>query len=155
MSFRQSGDNCDGYTLHKEPRTESGLTKCFWILYDYSIGSCIVSLSCSQYFQCDKPQRMEMGSYSSESPSSSASAEKTARHTVRGRDTFLKEEVNLHFENHLQKWKRKRFPFKITLHLLLVALVTVQVSASSYIRSYIASYGYIRSPIFETILSYT
>ena len=137
----------NGYVLHEETeslhtenrctRLRRGLTKCFGILYDYSIGSCITSLSCTQYFQCDKPQRVrdgemntfsQSGSLAGFQKSSAIPAESPAQQTIRRRDKFLKEEINLHFENHLQKWKRKRFPFKIVLYLLLVVLVTVQVS---------------------------
>ena len=56
-------------------------------------------------------------------------SEKPPIETVRKLDELMKERVNRHFENHLQKWKnRKRFPFKVILDLLLIVLVTAQVS---------------------------
>lgn len=71
----------------------------------------------------------EMNAFSSGRGTTIQRGKSPALQTVRERDKFLKAEVNLHFENHLQKWwKRKRFPFKIVQHLLLVILVTVQVS---------------------------
>ena len=45
------------------------------------------------------------------------------------RERSLKEKVNLHFENHWQKWKRKKFRvWKVVFHVLLVILVTIQAS---------------------------
>lgn len=45
----------------------------------------------------------------------------------------MKEKVNLHFENHLQKWKRQKIcgPWKAIFHILLVITVTIQASEQS------------------------
>ena len=46
-------------------------------------------------------------------------------------DHRMKERLQRHFQDHIQKWardKHPRFPWKAVLHLLLVVFVTVQVS---------------------------
>ena len=116
-----------------------GLVKCLRILYDYSIGSCITSVSCSKYFRSDKPDHIEMNSYSASFTASVSGSKKTGPaflaekppiETIRKLDKLMKERVNRHFENHIQKWKnRKRFPFKVILDLLLIILITTQVSS--------------------------
>ena len=105
----------------------SSLSKMLGILYQYSIGSCIHSLlSCSQYFRSDaKPFDNESVELDIVCPGNLKKAPESKKAI---RDTRMKEKINLHFQSHLQKWKRKHFPFKVTLHLLLVVLVTVQVS---------------------------
>jgi len=45
-------------------------------------------------------------------------------------DTRVKQRLKYQFQDHIQKWmdiKHRRFPWKATLHLLLVILVTIQV----------------------------
>ena len=45
------------------------------------------------------------------------------------KEKLLKEEVNLHFENHWQKWKRRKYRVcKVGFHILLIILVTTQAS---------------------------
>lgn len=154
--FKQSNDK-DGYVLYKHEEAASrrkhckswrvvfcgGLVKYLRILYDYSIGSCITSLSCSKYFRSDKPHHIEMNSYSASFSASCSSrdrektlavleAERPPIETVRKLDKLMKGRVNRHFENHIQKWKnRKRFPFKVILDLLLIILITTQVSIAT------------------------
>ena len=51
--------------------------------------------------------------------------------TKRIRDRVIKERLIRHFKSHIQKWideKHPQFPWKATLHILLVVLVTAQVS---------------------------
>ena len=58
--------------------------------------------------------------------------EKPTTEAIKKIDKLMKDKINHHFENHLQKWKnRKRFPFKVILDILLVALVTAQVSVAN------------------------
>ena len=45
-------------------------------------------------------------------------------------DTRVKQRLKYQFQDHIQKWmdiRHRRFPWKATLHLLLVVLVTIQV----------------------------
>ena len=107
-------------------KASSSLWKMLGILYHYSIGSCIYTLlsCCSQYFLNDEEpyDRVELDILCPENLKKAPESKKAIR------DTRMKEKINLHFQSHLQKWKRRQFPFKVTLHLLLVVLVTVQVS---------------------------
>ncbi|XP_065902040.1 mucolipin-3-like isoform X2 [Dysidea avara] len=46
-------------------------------------------------------------------------------------DNEMKTKLRYHFKSHIEKWKdetRRRFPWKLTLHILLILLVTAQIS---------------------------
>lgn len=47
-------------------------------------------------------------------------------------DCKMKKRIRYHFDDHVKRWinrqDRRRFPWKLTLHLVLVALVTTQVN---------------------------
>jgi len=46
-------------------------------------------------------------------------------------DCLMKKRIRYHFKDHIRKWtnsERPRFPWKMMLHILLVVVVTVQVS---------------------------
>jgi len=48
-------------------------------------------------------------------------------------DREMKKRLRYHFKSHIEKWtdeNRRRFPWKIMLHLLLLVIVTTQVSGS-------------------------
>ena len=99
-------------------------------LYRYTISSCASSLRLSNYWLSDEPPSrdendlIEMKSFPPRGPNRGTPESESL-------DKRMKEKINLHFESHLQKWKRQRFPFKVTLHLLLIVLVTTQVSSYS------------------------
>ena len=100
------------------------------VLYLYTIGSCI-PVRCSTRClpeQTDRSQtlkREESGTFHRE-PKLIIDDD----NEVVGDERQKKEKVNLHFENHIQKWKRLHFPWKPIFHILLVALVTVQVGVN-------------------------
>ena len=104
-------------------------------LYHYTISSWRSSLQLSNYWlsdeppaepePSDEPDTKEMDSYPPGNVETGAPKSKESRKE----DNRMKKKINLHFESHLQKWKRQRFPFKVTLHLLLIVLVTTQVSS--------------------------
>ena len=124
----------DDYVLYEHGENTSLPRKCLRILYDYSIGSCIASLprSAPAYHRSNTgTQNIEMDSMSSSRTNAVLkNPEKPTTETFRKIDKQMKEKVNRHFENHFQKWKnRKRFPFKVMLDLLLIVLVTTQVSS--------------------------
>ena len=106
-------------------------------LYHYTISSWRSSLQLSNYWRSDEPPAeqepsdepdiKEMGSYPPGNVETGAPTSKESRKEPP--DNRMKKKINLHFESHLQKWKRQRFPFKVTLHLLLIVLVTTQVSS--------------------------
>ena len=89
------------------------------LLYLYTIGSCVPKCSTQaetqskQQTRNDKPTELE------------------EMVQVREREKQAKKKVNRHFENHVQKYlKRFHFPWKPIFHILLVALVTAQVSGN-------------------------
>ena len=98
------------------------------VLYLYTIGSCIPR-SCST--RC-LPEPTVSRSHTLEQEESGTFHREPKLiidngTEVVGDERQMKEKVNLHFENHIQKWKRLRFPWKPIFHILLVALVTAQV----------------------------
>lgn len=100
------------------------------VLYKYTIGSCIPVRCLTRCLpeQTDRSQtlkREESGTFYRE-PKLIIDDDKE----VVGDERQKKEKVNRHFENHIQKWKRLHFPWKPTFHILLVALVTVQVGVN-------------------------
>ena len=114
----------------------------FKSLYQYTISSCASSLRLSKYWLSDEPPVeplsdephtkvvVEMASFPPGNLNTGAPESKESTVTMKERlDNRMKKKINLHFESHLQKWKRQRFPFKVTLHLLLIVLVTTQVSS--------------------------
>ena len=105
-------------------------------LYKYTIGSCIPLKCSNRCIQIDGPQNVrtsQLEEPAAEDTSESSSGSKTATQIIKDGEELIgekpmKEKVNLHFENHIQKWKRQKFPWKVLFHILLVVSVTVQVS---------------------------
>ena len=82
------------------------------LFYLYTIGSCVPS-KCSTQPKLLHPEKQTI-----------------ELEEVVGKKR-MKKRVNRHFENHVQKYlKRFHFPWKPIFHILLVALVTVQVSGN-------------------------
>ena len=76
----------------------------FESLYRYTIGSCVSSLQLSNYCRSDdKTDLIEMKSFPPGGPTRGTPESEN-------RDKRMKKKINLHFESHLQKWKRQRFP---------------------------------------------
>ena len=69
------------------------------------------------------------------------------RKVTRIADCKMKKRIQYHFKDHVKRWMdsdKRRFPWKLILHLLLVALVTTQVTLYShlwliYIQRYMLS----------------
>ena len=99
------------------------LKQCLKFICKYSIRSCPGLKSCQCYCgQCDKsqsdPKESEMVDYP---PSITTSIQHCKQADV-------KEAVNYHYKDHIQKWKRQKFPWKVIFHISLIILVTIQVS---------------------------
>ena len=119
----------------------------FKSLYQYTIISCMSSLNLSNYWQSDEPPVelsiesdakgvvIEMDSFPPGNQKAGVqdgtpkSKNPIDIEKERRADELMKKKIKFHFQSHLQKWKRQRFPFKVTLHLLLIVLVTTQVSS--------------------------
>lgn len=111
---------------------------CLKVLYDYSVGSCLPA----QYTGASKrngtkqrtdAETIEMDDFIGLIP------EREAVTTKDRKELEMKDAVKFHYQSHLQKWtKHKRFPWKVIFHLLLVVLVTIQVSIVDTAYSYIA-----------------
>ena len=77
-------------------------------IYEYTIGSCVPFSSCSAF-----------GHESAHSREANEPKELLVDE--------IKTKVSRHFEDHVEKWRRRKFPWKALFHLLLVILVTIQV----------------------------
>lgn len=101
-----------------------GLRRILKILYQFTIGSCLYTLlpNCSRPNHDNAADQYELNNHASRE----AKREEFKKRAAES-DKCMKEKINFHFQSHYQKWKRKQFPFKPSLHLLLVMLVTLQV----------------------------
>ena len=107
-------------------------------LYTYTIGSCL-------YFKNDAPDHGQKVKEQIELKVLPRSDQTKGQSVLESdkiksewkRKTFLKEDckmkkrIQCHFDDHVKKWinrpDQRRFPWKLILHLVLVALVTTQV----------------------------
>lgn len=112
--------------------------KIFSCLYAYTIGSCL-------YFKSDTDRKATVEEIKLKSAIStkknktkervleedgSMSSEWKRKIGLKA-DCKMKKRIQYHFKNHISRWtdkNRRRFPWKVILHLLLVALVTTQVT---------------------------
>lgn len=122
---------------------------CLTKLYRLTVGACLRSwcrapLRCCQRYLCCKylpyDDEHEMSDVASDDETTPLCAndhwKKKAR--IEKVDARIKERLRHQFQDHVHKWvhyKHPRFPWKLALHLLLVGLVTAQVSCS-YVRAW-------------------
>lgn len=103
------------------------------ILYMYTIGSCIpLKYSTRCLPQDDGYETVELQESGADHRKGTSESKPATQIMDDGEELIeeepIKKKVNLHFQNHLQKWKRQKFPWKPIFHILLVVLITVQVS---------------------------
>ena len=100
------------------------------VLYKYTIGSCVpekCSTRCLPSTDTSQTKkRKQPGKAETKLEDMTLSQIINEGRELVG-ETQMKKKVNLHFENHIQKWRRLHFPWKPIFHILLVALVTAQV----------------------------
>lgn len=121
-------------------------------MYTYTIGSCL-------YFKNDENRRASSEESELKSLVLKASAEASThrkngktvlesileegdnaknewkKKTFNAADCKMKKRIQYHFKDHVKRWMnsdRRRFPWKLILHLMLVILVTTQVVILSY-----------------------
>ena len=128
-------DNNVYHELHDEDTTVSACSALFSCLYAYTIGSCL-------YFNVDDADREEIEL----KPMISSDQKNDKRNLEEGGNTNtgwekeecrMKKRIQYHFMDHIRRWMdsdQRRFPWKMILHLLLVALVTTQVTYLPDIR---------------------
>ena len=112
--------------------------RCLKTLYKYSFGSFIHSMECCPCvgnqkctctcFQSNKPTNtdteIEMVDFSNSKPNREISGK-----VHDSKESYMKKAINRHYQSHLKKWdQHQKFPWKVILHILLVILVTIQVS---------------------------
>lgn len=127
----------DGPPL-ESPGIHSRICSC---LYKYTIGSCL-------YFKnepADQIASLEEIELKSMTPNGELKdvteegvnewSEEWRRENGRKADCKMKKRIQYHFKDHIKRWMdsdRRRFPWKLILHLLLVILVTTQVSVIKF-----------------------
>lgn len=143
MDDRRLTEN-KGYELYDDSEADQtacsrGSRICSYLsrhLYAYTIGSCL-------YFKNDTDRRasseeIELKSMilrsqkngSVDLEDSDKIDSEWRRKTAHKADCKMKKRIQYHFKDHIRRWKdgsRRRFPWKVILHLLLVVLVTTQV----------------------------
>lgn len=134
-----SEDKVYKYKLFKDnpPTICSRIGSC---LYTYTIGSCLYFTNADAPDQKANMKIIELKSMTSTDKKNSKSVleednnvdnewkKKTARKAA---DCKMKKRIQHHFKDHVKRWldsHRRRFPWKLILHLLLVAVVTTQVT---------------------------
>lgn len=104
----------NSYRLLDEDASISNLFfKVLRFLYFYTIRSCLPRAEC----------------LTGNTPQETSQKANSFQAQIERQEALMKEKVNFHFGDHIKKWKERNFPWKVSLHLLLIVLVTVQVSA--------------------------
>ena len=130
MSEKESGnrnrygknDDDDDYTI----------AWCLTKVYHLTVGSCL--RSCLRYICCKNlpNDEHEMSDVASDEETTPLCADHwNEKGRIERVDSRMKEKLRHQFQDHISKWiqyKHPRFPWKLILHLLLVGLVTAQVS---------------------------
>ena len=98
------------------------------VFYWYFFGSIKRSLWCTcRYFQNKKNETKR--THKQVYGMNDFSLKQNSDDSQEKEESDMKRDINRHFRNHFEKWDQdQKFPWKGTLHLLLVALVTTQVS---------------------------
>ena len=123
------------YELYDEDATDNGCSGLFSCLYTYTIGSCL-------YFKSDDASSPSTSSVNNGEElelkpmtlSDHAKYDKSKLEEDSGWkkvECKMKKRIQYHFTDHIKRWMdsdQRRFPWKMILHLLLVALVTTQVT---------------------------
>ena len=119
---------------------------CLTKLYQLTAGACLRSW-CRSPLRCCKnspyDDEHEMSDIASDDETTPLCGEDhwKKKGRIEKVDTRIKERLKHQFQDHINKWiynRHPRFPWKLALHLLLVGLVTAQVSCSmvKYLQLY-------------------
>ena len=110
----------------------SYLTRILDGLRAYTIGSCNYwsCHRCDHTIHVPKEDILLQSKIISDKPGDNDEEEEWKRMTWRA-DRKMKKRLSYHFKSHIEKWTdktRRRFPWKLALHVLLLIIVTTQVS---------------------------
>ena len=120
----------DNGTTNKEDNVVwSCLMSCWAFLHHYFIRACCHLHICKKRIEDNSNDKdLELSTYPIEDPQEEEDSCIS--------DDHMKKRLLRHFRSHVEKWidkDRPRFPWKATLHILLVALVTGQVNYQHYL----------------------
>ena len=119
------------YELYDEDTT-SAVSRLLSCLYTYTIGSCLYfknddASAVSDEDEIELKPMISIGQKSDNGGTNMESSNEWKKAECR-----MKKRIKYHFTDHIRRWimdsDQRRFPWKLILHLLLVALVTTQVS---------------------------
>ena len=109
----------------------SYLTRILTSLRTYTIGSCNYS-SCHSCAKSSEGVKLNVKDNMCGVYSGGQEEEEEWEKRACQADKEMKKRLRYHFKSHIEKWtdeNRRRFPWKLILHVLLLAIVTVQVSS--------------------------
>jgi len=118
MTYQQFSEVDEHHTL---------LGRCLACLHEYTIGSCNYGGNGDR----GKDRQAEMRMKSIGLISGTPHDHKEPECNIHLAEVEMKEKLHQHFKSHIGKWKsknRRRFPWKVILHVILLILVTTQVS---------------------------
>lgn len=124
---------------------DSSIVWCLTKLYQLTVGSCLRSccrvpyrwfqryVCCKNVPGDDEHEMSDVASDDETTPLCAGDEEDhwTKKTRIEKVDLRMKEKLRHQFQDHIHKWvhyKHPRFPWKLALHLLLVGMVTAQVS---------------------------
>ena len=138
-----------GYELHDDLRVNP-CSRLFSCLYAYTIGSCLYLIKTEKEAdqnalaiwrsnrrrRCNSDEiELKPAEISNSQQSGTSNLEKESNTCTLNEwmkaECKMKKRIQYHFTDHIRRWMdsdQRRFPWKMMLHLLLVALVTTQVS---------------------------
>ncbi|XP_011405686.2 PREDICTED: mucolipin-2-like isoform X2 [Amphimedon queenslandica] len=127
-SKRDSVDPIDSLTIRsrKRSREDFSFKSCFTSfcqkLYNFTIASCQYSFCYFCYSKVRRGSYQNMENFENEPDGSTEG--------IRAEIEAMKSELKFHFMNPFQKWKydkRRRFPWKLLVHMIVITLVTIQL----------------------------
>ena len=105
------------------------LARALSCLYTFTIGSCHYSTFSKIFKRSSGEHKIEM-----DTPVIRQNEEYYWKIRAQKADCIMKRRIRYHFTDHIHKWldkERRRFPWKLIFHCMLVMLVTAQVSETS------------------------
>ena len=120
-------------------RNPSVCSKVCSCLYAYTIGSCLYCKNDTNLRENTEEVELKSmlsmkhknGEGVSDLEEGDSGSGEWRKRTACKADCKMKKRIQYHFKDHIRRWtdaNRRRFPWKVILHLLLVVLVTTQVS---------------------------
>jgi len=116
----------------EEDEHQTLLGRCLECLYAYTIGSC-------SYAGYNGDREKDGGMVEMCQKSNRSVHYHKEQESIRLAEAEMKERLHNHFKSHIGKWaskNRRRFPWKVILHIFLLILITTQVNNMSILKCF-------------------